>query len=170
MDAIIGTTRVEHAWNVLAEVPDPEVPAISVCDLGVVRNVIDAGEMLEVVLTPTYSGCPALRVIEEDIIEALTASGLAPVRVETVYAPAWTTDWLSAAAKQKLEQYGIAPPGPAVRQSLVRLTRAAVAEHPCCPYCGSHDTTVRSEFGSTACKAICYCKGCEQPFELFKAI
>ena len=164
-----GVTR-DDVFAALDEVKDPEVPVLSVVELGIVRDVRLDGRGVAVTITPTYTGCPALRVIEEDIIEALTARGLAPVRVETVYAPAWTTDWLNAAAKQKLEQYGIAPPGPAARESLVRLTRAAVVEHPCCPYCGSHDTTVRSEFGSTACKAICYCKGCEQPFELFKAI
>ena len=164
-----GVTR-DDVFAALDEVKDPEVPVLSVVELGIVRDVRLDGRGVAVTITPTYSGCPALRVIEEDIIEALTARGLAPVRVETVYAPAWTTDWLNAAAKQKLEQYGIAPPGPAARESLVRLTRAAVVEHPRCPYCGSHDTTVRSEFGSTACKAICYCKGCEQPFELFKAI
>ena len=136
MDAIIGTTRVEHAWNVLAEVPDPEVPAISVCDLGVVRNVIDAGEMLEVVLTPTYSGCPATEVIERSVVEAIRAAGLGPVRVSVQRAPAWTTDWMTDEGKRKLEDFGIAPPTgrAAVRGPIgVRLSIR-------CPRCGSLDT------------------------------
>jgi ring-1,2-phenylacetyl-CoA epoxidase subunit PaaD len=160
----------DDVFAALDEVKDPEVPVLSVVELGIVRDVRLDDTGVSVTITPTYSGCPALRVIEEDIIEALTARGLAPVRIETVYAPAWTTDWLSAAAKQKLKQYGIAPPGPAPRELLVSLTRAAAVTRPPCPYCGSYDTAMRSEFGSTACKAICYCNSCEQPFEQFKAI
>lgn len=154
----------------LDDVKDPEVPVLSVVELGIVRDVRREGDGVTVTITPTYSGCPAMRVIEDDIVAALTARGLAPVRIETVYSPAWTTEWLSAEAKRKLEEYGIAPPGPVREETLVTLTRAASVERLRCPYCGSRDTTIKSEFGSTACKAICYCNGCSQPFEAFKAI
>jgi ring-1,2-phenylacetyl-CoA epoxidase subunit PaaD len=142
---------------------------LSVVELGIVRDVRVSGAAVTVTLTPTYSGCPAMRVIEEEIMAALSERGLS-VKLETVYAPAWTTDWMSAEAKQKLEEYGIAPPGRAQRESLVTLTRASSPERMRCPYCGSHDTTLRSEFGSTACKSICYCNRCQQPFEAFKAL
>jgi len=160
----------DDVFAILDEVKDPEVPVLSVVELGIVRDVVVDGSSVTVTITPTYSGCPAMRVIEEDITVALEARGLSPIRLETVYAPAWTTEWLSAEAKQKLSAYGIAPPGRASLDSLVMLTRAPVAERVTCPYCGSKETERRSEFGSTACKAIMYCRGCEQPFELFKAI
>jgi ring-1,2-phenylacetyl-CoA epoxidase subunit PaaD len=161
----------DDLFAILDEVKDPEVPVLSVVELGIVRDIRLAGAAVTVTVTPTYSGCPAMHVIEEDITAALMARGFAPVRIETVYAPAWTTDWLSAEAKDKLEAYGIAPPGRAVDETLVSLTRATpTTESPRCPYCQSCDTIVRSEFGSTACKSICFCNGCRQPFELFKAL
>jgi ring-1,2-phenylacetyl-CoA epoxidase subunit PaaD len=161
----------DEIFEILDEVKDPEVPVLSVVKLGIIRDARVEDDEVTVTITPTYSGCPAMRVIEEDIRAALVAHGFAAVNVDTVYAPAWTTDWLSAEAKQKLEAYGIAPPGPATRDSLVSLTRApSVAERIRCPYCHSLETTLRSEFGSTACKAIAYCSGCKQPFEVFKAI
>ena len=166
-DAVLSRDDI---FAVLEEVKDPEVPVLSVVELGIVRDVRVEGAGATVTITPTYSGCPAMRVIEEDIAAALSARGIAPVRIETVYAPAWTTDWLSAEAKRKLNDYGIAPPGPAPKETLVSLTRAAAVERPTCPYCGSRDTSIRSEFGSTACKAIGYCQACEQPFEAFKAL
>jgi len=120
-----------------------------------------------VTVTPTYSGCPAIRVIEDDIVAAIRGTGIDDVRVETVYAPAWTTDWISDEAKAKLAAYGIAPPARVEADELVPLRRRAPVA---CPYCHSVNTIVRSEFGSTACKAILFCNGCHQPFELFKAI
>lgn len=158
----------EEAFAVLQQVPDPEVPVLSVVELGVVRDVEIGDDGVTVTVTPTYSGCPALRVIEEDIVSALEARTDAPVRVRTVYAPAWTTDWMSDEAKEKLRAYGIAPPGSAPGTELVTLTLRS--ETVACPYCGSHRTELRSEFGSTACKSILYCNGCRQPFEQFKAI
>ena len=162
------SARVRAAWAALAQVLDPEVPALSVCDLGIVREVVEHGDGLEVVLTPTYSGCPAMKVIEDDIRAALVAVGAPEVTVRTVYAPAWTTDWIGAEAKEKLRRFGIAPPGPAPATELVTLERrqAPVA----CPYCGSPNTRLQSEFGSTACKAIHVCEDCRQPFDEFKAI
>jgi len=159
----------EAVLEILDTVMDPEVPVLSVCELGIVRDVeIDGGGAVTVTVTPTYSGCPAIRVIEEDIVAALEASGIAHVRVRTVYAPAWTTDWIPAHARAKLKAYGIAPPGPSGGTDLVQLLRARRA--PQCPYCDSRDTEIRSEFGSTACKSICWCRACGQPFEEFKAI
>ena len=104
-------TRAEQAWAILGGVPDPEVPALSVCDLGIVRDVIDHGDALEVVLTPTYSGCPATEVIEHNVLSAIEAGGLGPARATLRRAPAWTTDWISEDGKRKLREYGIAPPG-----------------------------------------------------------
>ena len=155
---------------ILDTVMDPEVPVLSVRELGIVRDVlIDAEGVVSVVVTPTYSGCPAIRVIEQDIETALHDAGIADVRIETVYAPAWTSDWIPDEARAKLKAYGIAPPVPAASSGdLVQLLRAP--RTPQCPYCDSRDTEVRSEFGSTACKSICWCRSCGQPFEEFKSI
>lgn len=155
---------------VLNDVKDPEVPVLSVVELGIVRDVRIDERGVTVILTPTYSGCPAMRVIEDDIRSALAAHGIEPVAIETVYAPAWTTDWLSDDAKRKLKAYGIAPPGRAQQDELLSIARRTPVESPRCPYCGSPDTVIRSEFGSTACKAICFCNACRQPFEQLKAI
>ena len=165
-----NTLTRDDIFAILDEVMDPEVPVLSVVELGIVRDVALDGSAVVVTITPTYSGCPAMRVIEDEITAALAMRGLSPVRLETVYAPAWTTDWMTAEAREKLRAYGIAPPGRAQNDALIVLTRAPAAARVVCPYCGSQDTEVRSEFGSTACKSICYCGACEQPFEAFKAI
>lgn len=154
---------------ILDTVMDPEVPVLSVRELGIVRDVVlDASGAVTVVVTPTYSGCPAIRVIEQDITRALHDAGVDDVRIETVYSPAWTSDWIPEPARAKLKAYGIAPPAPATSGDLVQLLRAP--RTPQCPYCDSRDTEVRSEFGSTACKSICWCRSCGQPFEEFKGI
>ncbi|MBI5601521.1 MAG: phenylacetate-CoA oxygenase subunit PaaJ [Gemmatimonadetes bacterium] len=163
------TTREQvFAW--LEDVKDPEVPVLSVVELGVVRDatVSDDGSVA-VTITPTYSGCPAMRVIEESIRDALLLRGAPRVTVATVFSPAWTTDWMPETARAKLEAYGIAPPG-AVDPvgDLVPLQRAGTG--PRCPFCKSPRTTRRSDFGSTACKALWVCEECTQPFEQFKAI
>lgn len=167
------TFELDELWAVLEGVLDPEVPVLSVVDLGIVRDIDVDGSGVVVTVTPTYSGCPAVQVIERDILAALEAHGVAGARVRTVYAPAWTTDWLSESARAKLKAYGIAPPG-AVRSGelgsadLVPLLRRRSS--PACPYCDSSDTESRSDFGSTACKSLAYCNACHQPFELFKTI
>ena len=166
-------TRAERAWQVLASVLDPEVPALSLRDLGIVRDVIDHGEELEVVLTPTYSGCPATEVIEQSVLSALDAQGLGPARATLRRAPAWTTDWISEEGKRKLREYGIAPPHPvtpaeAGAQS-IRLFRRKPETIPC-PHCGSPHTERLSAFGSTACKSLHRCLTCREPFEYFKPI
>lgn len=154
--------------DLLREVKDPEVPALDVVELGIVRAVTCSGSVIRVDITPTYSGCPALKTIEDDIISALASHGYPDAEVRTVYSPAWTTDWLGAEAKEKLRAYGIAPPHTVEAQPLVMLERARKAVQ--CPFCGSSDTEEKSEFGSTACKAIHFCNGCHQPFDSFKSL
>jgi ring-1,2-phenylacetyl-CoA epoxidase subunit PaaD len=154
---------------ILDTVMDPEVPVLSVRELGIVRDVtVDRRGAVTVTVTPTYSGCPAIQVIQDDIVAALEAAGVAEVRVVTTYAPAWTSDWIAPPASAKLKAYGIAPPGPAESGDLVQLLRHRPAVQ--CPYCDSLETELRSEFGSTACKSVCWCRSCGQPFEEFKAI
>ena len=168
---VVGS-RVERAWDVLSTVLDPEVPAVSVRDLGIVRDVVEHDDGLEIVLTPTYSGCPATEVIEADVLAALDKAGLGPARVTLRRAPAWTTDWISAEGRAKMLAYGIAPPSPTRADGAVpirfigrpRLTPLA------CPRCGSFNTERLSAFGSTACKATWRCLACLEPFEHFKPI
>jgi ring-1,2-phenylacetyl-CoA epoxidase subunit PaaD len=160
----------DEVLAILDGVMDPEVPVLSVRELGIIRDVsVDDSGAVVVTVTPTYSGCPAIRVIEQDITSALHSAGIADVRVETTYTPAWTTDWIPAEARAKLKAYGIAPPGRADSGGgLVQLMRVRAAAQ--CPYCDSYETEIRSEFGSTACKSVCWCRACRQPFEEFKAI
>jgi ring-1,2-phenylacetyl-CoA epoxidase subunit PaaD len=165
---IDAASRVEAAWQRLAGVLDPEVPALSVIDLGIVRSVEERDDgMLDVVLTPTYSGCPAVEVIEQAVREALAPLGA--VRVQRRFAPAWTTDWISDDGRRKLREYGIAPPGrcAAPAEAPVRIVpREPIA----CPRCGSARTERLSAFGATACKALWRCLACREPFEHFKPI
>jgi ring-1,2-phenylacetyl-CoA epoxidase subunit PaaD len=159
----------DELLGILDGVMDPEVPVLSVRELGIVRDVeVDAEGAVTVVVTPTYSGCPAIRVIEQDILSALEQGGFPNAAVRTVYAPAWTTDWIAPEARAKLKAYGIAPPGRTESGDLVQLLRVRPTVQ--CPYCDSYETELRSEFGSTACKSVCWCRNCRQPFEQFKAI
>ena len=172
---VVAVDRVAGAWLVLATVPDPEVPALSVCDLGIVREVAlaDPSSPLEIVLTPTYSGCPATEVIEQSVLEAIDAAGLGPARVRLQRAPAWTSDWISEEGRRKLREYGIAPPGPAAGAAVAPLRfmgRSMRAARIPCPRCASEDTEQLSAFGSTACKALYRCRACREPFEYFKPI
>jgi ring-1,2-phenylacetyl-CoA epoxidase subunit PaaD len=155
---------------VLDTVLDPEVPALSLTDLGIVREVRDAPEGLEVVLTPTYSGCPATEVISQSVVDALVAAGLGPVQITMQRAPAWTTDWISDDGRRKLREYGIAPPGPVdiAAGAPIRIVRKA--QSIACPRCNSLNTERLSAFGSTACKALYRCVACREPFEHFKPI
>jgi ring-1,2-phenylacetyl-CoA epoxidase subunit PaaD len=170
--AVTAAGRCEQAWAVLGTVLDPEVPALSVRDLGIVRDVVEQADgALEVVLTPTYSGCPATEVIEHDVLAAIDAAGLGPAHVRLQRAPAWTTDWISAEGKQKLHAYGIAPPGAAAADGAqpIRIFGRKADRVPC-PRCGSATTERLSAFGSTACKAMYRCIACREPFEFFKPI
>ena len=164
------TPTREQVLGWLEDVKDPEVPVLSVVELGVVRDaVIDRHGGVTITITPTYSGCPAMRVIEDAIREALELRGVTQVEVRTTFSPAWTTDWMPEAAKAKLEAYGIAPPGRVdASDELVPLRRSGAG--PRCPFCKSSRTSLRSAFGSTACKALWVCVECTQPFEQFTAI
>jgi ring-1,2-phenylacetyl-CoA epoxidase subunit PaaD len=156
--------------RLLDRVLDPEVPALSIVELGIVREVTVDSDGVTVTVTPTYSGCPAMYEIERSIRETLIAHDVGQVAIRTVHAPAWTTDWMSEAAREKLRAYGIAPPqGMADADALVPLLGRARAAAIPCPFCDSSDTVTRSRFGSTACKSLHYCNGCRQPFEHFKA-
>jgi ring-1,2-phenylacetyl-CoA epoxidase subunit PaaD len=166
MGSADAASREAAAWAVLDTVPDPEVPAVSLRELGIVRAVQAAEGGLDVVLTPTYSGCPATEVIASSVCQALEAAGLGPVTVRQQRAPAWTTDWITPEGRRKLHAYGIAPPGAAAAAATVRLRLRQVA----CPHCGSTCTEQLSAFGSTACKALHRCLDCREPFESFKPI
>jgi len=170
--AAVGS-RLDRAWALLDRVLDPEVPVVSVRDLGIVRDVIEREDGgLTVVVTPTYSGCPATEVIEASIVAALEGAGLGPVRVEMRRAPAWTTDWMSEKGRRQLRDYGIAPPGPVAAPATVPL-RFVPRSKPlalACPRCASLETERISAFGATACKALWRCKACGEPFEHFKPI
>ena len=157
---------IEKAWALLEEVTDPEVPVLTVLDLGIVREVMMNGKELEVVITPTYSGCPAMDVIKMSIRMTLQSNGFENVKVTQQLSPAWTTDWMSEAGKEKLSAYGIAPPNP--RQQVCRDELFAPHEAIECPHCHSWHTTRISEFGSTACKALYKCLECQEPFDYFK--
>ncbi len=170
---VVSASRVARAWHVLDGVLDPEVPVVSVRDLGIVRDVADADDGgITVVVTPTYSGCPATEVIEQSIVDALQAEGLGPVHVEMRRAPAWTTDWMSEDGRAKLRAYGIAPPGAvrAAETSPLRFVPRTRIQALACPRCEGMDTERISAFGATACKAIWRCKACGEPFEHFKPI
>ena len=156
----------DDVWRILGEVMDPEVPVLSVVELGIIRDVAVDDARVRITITPTYSGCPAMHTMEQDMRAALAAHGIAGVEFETVYSPAWTSDWIPAEAKEKLRRFGIAPPAPTEQGGLISLTRRAPAV--ACPYCSSTNTERRSEFGSTACKAIHFCNACHQPFDEFK--
>jgi ring-1,2-phenylacetyl-CoA epoxidase subunit PaaD len=160
----------EEVFELLTGIKDPELPVVDIVELGIVRDVSIDGDAVRVDVTPTYSGCPVLRMIEDEIVETLKAHGFSEVKVRNVFSPAWTTDWLSEETKQKLKDYGIAAPGTAPTSDgadliTIRRSRETIA----CPYCGSRNTEQKSEFGSTACKAIHFCNSCHQPFDYFKA-
>lgn len=156
----------EKARRLLTTVCDPEIPVLTVDDLGIVRDIRVMGDgTLEVVITPTYSGCPAMNVIEVNIRAALQEGGFEKVKVTTILSPAWTTDWLSEAGRQKLRAFGIAPPAePSTDKKALSGERRAIQ----CPHCGSANTEMISQFGSTACKSLFRCLDCHEPFDYFK--
>jgi ring-1,2-phenylacetyl-CoA epoxidase subunit PaaD len=153
----------KRAWEAAAEVVDPEIPVLTIADLGVLRDIAVIDGRVEVAITPTYSGCPAMNVIALEIERALARAGIQASKIRTVLSPAWTTDWMSDEGRRKLREYGIAPPQPASsRRALFGEQQVA------CPQCGSEETEVLSEFGSTSCKALWRCKTCREPFDYFK--
>lgn len=176
-DAKPRSAAVDQVWRWLEDVPDPEVPAVSVVDLGIVRDVVWSGHAADecvVTVTPTYSGCPATEVIADDIRQALQARGVPQVRLHLQLSPAWTTDWLSPEAHEKLRRYGIAPPvgRAAANEQVIDISRLRsqplMPARVACPRCGSTQTELTSQFGSTACKALYRCLSCREPFDYFK--
>jgi ring-1,2-phenylacetyl-CoA epoxidase subunit PaaD len=162
--ALYNDTELRRrAWKAAADVVDPEIPVLTIADLGVLRDVAVTDGRVEVAITPTYSGCPAMNMITVEIELALERAGFRDSKVHTVLWPAWTTDWMSEDGRRKLREYGIAPP-------LAGSSRRALfgVEQVACPQCGSIDTQVLSEFGSTSCKALWRCKSCREPFDYFK--
>ena len=158
-----GADLRQRAWDAAAGVVDPEIPVLTIADLGVLRDVVLDGDHVEVAITPTYSGCPAMNMIALEIEVALERAGFRGSKVRTVLSPAWTTDWMSEEGREKLRAYGIAPP------QASNSRRALFGEQTItCPQCGSARTELLSEFGSTSCKALWRCKACREPFDYFK--
>ena len=166
---VVADNSIEHIWTLLDQVKDPEIPIISIVELGIAREVLVADEEIKVVITPTYSGCPAMREIESDIKTVLADHGYPEVVIKTILSPAWTTDWISKRGSDKLREYGIAPPQP-VRSAANSATVVALQPHIRCPRCDSLQTRQISEFGSTACKALYQCRSCLEPFDYFKPL
>ncbi|MBK8311993.1 MAG: phenylacetate-CoA oxygenase subunit PaaJ [Chitinophagaceae bacterium] len=156
----------QKIWSILETVVDPEVPVLTITDLGIVRDVRISGSEVEIVLTPTYTGCPAMDMIAMNIRLALLEHGYQSIKITSVLSPVWTTDWMTEDGKRKLKEYGIAPPNP--RQQVCNNDLFAAAEAVQCPHCNSYHTHRISEFGSTACKALYQCDDCKEPFDYFK--
>ena len=167
--AATATATLALAWQVLAGVSDPEIPVISVVDLGIVRSVTLSAQGVDVQVTPTYAGCPATHVIAADITAALAAAGLT-ARVITTLAPAWSTDCISTAGRAQLKAYGIAPPGHAAPDAAPGAQVRVLQFHPGCPQCNSKNTERLSQFGSTPCKSLYRCLDCREPFDYFKPL
>lgn len=160
------TVSKEKILELLTAVKDPEVPVLDIVEMGIVRDVKVSDKSLKIDITPTYSGCPAMNMIEEQIVAALHKKGFDNITINTVMSPAWTTDWMNEKTKQKLKEYGIAPPE---RSSEIEFDPLKIVDKVVeCPFCDSKKTELKSEFGSTACKSLYYCNNCRQPFEHFK--
>jgi ring-1,2-phenylacetyl-CoA epoxidase subunit PaaD len=155
----------EEVYKILSEIPDPEIPAINIYEMGIIRDVIFENDICNVTITPTYTGCPAMGLIEDMIKETLKQHGVAHTKVNTTYSPVWSTDWMSDATKDKLLKYGIAPP---IESSCNKCAICSCVEVPC-PRCNSANTELISQFGSTACKSLYKCNSCKEPFEYFKS-
>ena len=156
----------EKVWQILEQVSDPEIPVLTIADLGIIRAIKKIDNSFKITITPTYSGCPAMRVIESEIENALANEGITNISIETVLSPAWTTDWLSENGRKKLEEYGIAPPVAEPDKSILFADSPVVP----CPKCHSSNTKMVSLFGSTACKAHYQCNACFEPFDYFKCL
>ena len=163
--ASLAKSGSEMVWELLSKIPDPEIPVITISDLGVLRDVSIENEKIVVTITPTYSGCPAMKAIESDIVSVLKENGI-EAEIKTVYSPAWTTDWMSDEAKMKLNAYGIAPPMKSPKANLAKS--GSETRNVKCPRCNSSNSELISQFGSTACKALFRCKDCKEPFDYFK--
>lgn len=165
-----NTADIKSIWALLESIPDPEIPVISIVDLGIVREVAFNDDLLVISVTPTYSGCPAMRMIEMDIDSRLREEGITNFLIKTIYHPAWTTDWMNDAAKSRLKDYGIAPPQSSHTSQRVFSLLNPEEVNVQCPHCNSLNTVLTSQFGSTACKALYKCQDCLEPFDYFKCI
>jgi ring-1,2-phenylacetyl-CoA epoxidase subunit PaaD len=174
---VVTLTEQAMAWDVAASTPDPELPTLTIGDLGILRSVhyfpggVDGiGDEVVVTITPTYSGCPAMREISADVCSRLTRAGFAEVTVRTQLSPAWSTDWITPVGRRKLAKSGIVPPLPAPRRSGPVPLTLGRAPSPRCPHCGSSDTQLTAQFSATACKSLHRCNACGEPFEAVKAL
>jgi ring-1,2-phenylacetyl-CoA epoxidase subunit PaaD len=156
----------KKVWEILEQVSDPEIPVLTIADLGIIRGIEKIDDSFKITITPTYSGCPAMRVIESEIEAALASEGITNIIIETILSPAWTTDWLSENGRKKLAEYGIAPPVNEPDKSILFAEAPLVP----CPKCHSSNTKMVSLFGSTACKAHYQCNSCFEPFDYFKCL
>lgn len=158
--------NIAEVWKTLEQVSDPEIPVLSVVDLGIIRDIKQIDDRLEITITPTYSGCPAMDVIEQDVKAALKFAGFENVKIKTSIHPAWTTDWMSESGKKKLIEYGISPP----EHSSDKSALTGQPKEVICPLCRSKNTRLQSQFGSTPCKSLYVCNECSEPFDHFKCI
>ena len=165
---MIAKETYSKVWELLGQIPDPEIPVLSILDLGIVRKVSEEENVLVVTITPTYSGCPAMNQFEDDIVTKLNKNGFNTVKVEMTYDPPWTTDWINDEALKRLEDYGIAPPMEGTQDKGVLFKEEV--KNVRCPVCKSVNTSLISQFGSTACKALYKCDDCLEPFDYFKCI
>ena len=164
-DTILNEVQI---WELMHQIPDPEIPVIDIVELGVIRAVkLNNISSVEITITPTYSGCPAMKQMEDDIRKQLNEAGFSEIKINTVYNPPWTTDWITQEAKVKLNNYGIAPPEHSSIDKGVLLGRDRIVK---CPRCSSTSTQLVSQFGSTACKALYKCSDCLEPFDYFKCL
>ncbi|HEX7904399.1 MAG TPA: 1,2-phenylacetyl-CoA epoxidase subunit PaaD [Chitinophagaceae bacterium] len=166
IETFSSAEKQKQVWSLLETIVDPEVPVLTITDLGIVREVKYSESETEIVITPTYTGCPAMDIIAMHIKLALTEEGFKNIKITTVLSPAWTTDWMTEEGKRKLKEYGITPPNP--RQQVCNNDLFMVNEAIQCPHCNSYHTHRVSEFGSTACKALYQCDDCQEPFDYFK--
>jgi ring-1,2-phenylacetyl-CoA epoxidase subunit PaaD len=162
---ILADIQVENLKSLISEIPDPEIPVITIADLGILRSIENHDGKIIVTITPTYSGCPAMKAIENEITSVLKQHSIDRFEIKYTFAPAWTTDWMNDAAKEKLRAYGIAPPEKSSSDKSVLSLHQKIKN---CPRCGSTDTEMISAFGSTACKSLYRCKNCGEPFDYFK--
>jgi ring-1,2-phenylacetyl-CoA epoxidase subunit PaaD len=159
------TQDLSHIWQLLEEITDPEIPVVSIVDLGIIRSVGIEGDRIVVTMAPTFIGCPALHVIQQDIINKLQENGFMQARVNVSLSPPWTSDWITSEGRNRLKEFGLSPPSRHEGD-----LESAILEIARCPYCDSENTALKSSFGSTLCRAIYYCNNCLQPFEQFKPI
>ena len=163
---VVLDEKITELWELIKEVPDPEIPVLTLTDLGIVRGISMSDGEVEVTITPTYTGCPAMKVFEEDITSKLNENGYQRVSIKTILSPAWSTDWMSEEGKEKLMKYGISPP----KGSADKSALTGEAKEVPCPQCKSIKTNLVSQFGSTPCKALYKCSDCKEPFDYFKCI